>query len=113
MADREEILRRLTLGDVAYLDALVIERQRAPSDCMLDHVGEALVKLGALAVTDGSDLAWQQTVATALDAGLTADEVVDALVVLAPIVGRTRIMAAAPKVALATGFDVATALEAR
>ena len=39
--------------------------------------------------------------------GWTADEVVDALVVLAPVIGRTRIMAAAPKVALATGFDVA------
>ena len=44
--------------------------------------------------------------------GWTADEVVDALVVLAPVIGRTRIMAAAPKVALATGFDVEGALEA-
>ena len=70
------------------------------------------MKLGALAATDGSDLAWQQTVACALDAGWTADEVVDALVVLAPVIGRTRIMAAAPKVALATGFDVQGALEA-
>ena len=113
MADREEILRRLTLGDVAYLDALVSERQRTPSATALDHVGQALVKLGALTVTDGSDLTWQQTVSAALDAGLTADEVVDALVVLAPVIGRTRVMAAAPKVALATGFDVATALEAR
>ena len=113
MADREEILRRLTLGDVAYLDALVSERQGVPGSAALDHVGQALVKLGALTVTDGSDLAWQQTVAAALDAGLTADEVVDALVVLAPVIGRTRVMAAAPKVALATGFDVATALEAR
>ena len=115
MADREEILRRLTLGDAAFLDALIAgrQRQRAPGDCALDHVGEALLKLGALTVTDGSDLTWQQTVAAALDAGLTADEVVDALVVLAPVIGQTRVMAAAPKVALATGFDVATALEAR
>ena len=43
---------------------------------------------------------------------MTADEVVDALVVLAPVIGRTRVMAVAPKVALATGFDVAAALEA-
>ena len=113
MADREEILRRLTLGDVAYLDALVSKRQGIPSSAALDYVGQALVKLGALTVTDGSDLAWQQTVAAALDAGVTADEIVDALVVLAPVIGQTRVMAAAPKVALATGFDVATALEAR
>ena len=113
MADREEILRRLTLGDVTFLDALVGERQRAPGAGRLDYVGQALVKLGALTVTDGSDLAWQQTVAAALDAGLTADQVVDALVVLAPAIGQTRVMAAAPKVALATGFDVAAAIEAR
>jgi len=112
MADREETLRRLTLGDDAYLDALLDERQARTGDVCLDWVGEALVKLGALAATDGSDLAWQQTVACALDAGLTADEVVDALVVLAPVIGRTRVMAAAPKVALATGFDVEQAIEA-
>ena len=112
MADREETLRRLTLGDDAYLDALLNERQAHGDDAALDWAGEALVKLGALAATDGSDLAWQQTVACALDAGWTADEVVDALVVLAPVIGRTRIMAAAPKVALATGFDVQGALEA-
>jgi 4-carboxymuconolactone decarboxylase len=113
MADREEILRRLTLGDAAYLDALIADRQQVPGDAVLDHAGQALVKLGALIVTDGPDLAWQQTVGAALDAGLTADEVVAALVVLAPVIGRTRVMAVAPKVALATGFDVATALEAR
>lgn len=114
MADREEILRRLTLGDVAFLDSLVDERHasaRGPGS--LDYVGEALVKLGALTATDGSDLTWQQTVSAALAAGVTADELVDALVVLAPVIGQTRIMAVAPKLALATGFDVATALEAR
>ena len=112
MADREETLRRLTLGDDAYLDALLSERQAAHGRRGPRLGGEALVKLGALAATDGSDLAWQQTVACALDAGLTADEVVDALVVLAPVIGRTRVMAAAPKVALATGFDVDRAIEA-
>ena len=111
MADREETLRRLTLGDDAYLDALLDERQAAPATVGLNWVGEALVKLGALAATDGSDLAWQQTVGCALDAGLTADEVVDALVVLAPVIGRTRVMAIAPKVAHATGFDVDRAIE--
>ena len=36
---------------------------------------------------------------------------VDALVVLAPVIGGTRVVAVAPKLALATGFDVAAALE--
>lgn len=111
MADREEILRRLTLGDVACLDSLIEERRLADGAPALDFVGEALVKLGALIVTDGSEVTWHHTVAAALDAGLTADQVVDALVVLAPVIGGTRVVAVAPKLALATGFDVASAIE--
>jgi alkylhydroperoxidase/carboxymuconolactone decarboxylase family protein YurZ len=112
-ADREEILRRLTLGDVTFLDALISDRGSLSGCACLDPVGESLAKLGALIGTDGSDLTWHQTVAAALDAGVTPDEVVDALVALAPSVGRTRVIAVAPKVALAIGFDVASALEAR
>lgn len=111
MAHREDILRHLTLGDAAYLEALAARRSPPAPGCGLDHVGEALVKLGALAATDGSSLTWQQTVAAALDAGLTPDEIVDALVVLAPIIGRTRVIEDAPKLALAIGYDVTAALE--
>lgn len=110
-ADREEILRRLTLGDVTFLDALISDRGSLTGCACLDPVGESLAKLGALIGTDGSDLTWHQTVGAALDAGVTPDEVVDALVALAPSVGRTRVIAVAPKVAQAIGFDVVSALE--
>jgi 4-carboxymuconolactone decarboxylase len=111
MPDREEILRRLTLGDVALIDSLIAGRPTAGPGGLLDHVGEALVKLGALMATDGSCLTWQQTVAEALDAGLTPDEVVDALIVLAPSIGRTRVVAAAPKLAVAVDYDVDAAID--
>jgi 4-carboxymuconolactone decarboxylase len=113
MADREEILRRLTLGDEAYLEVLLEGRKCSRGAGTLDHVGEALVKLGALVATGGSDLTWHQTVAAALDAGVTPDEVVDALVLLAPSIGGTRVVSAAPKLAQAVGFDVDAALETR
>lgn len=112
MPDREEVLRRLTLGDQGFLDSLITAR-RTGSPGRLGHEGEALVRLGALAVADGSDLTWQHTVAAALDAGLTRDEIVDALVVLAPVIGLTRTVAIAPKVAQAIGYDVGAAIEAR
>jgi alkylhydroperoxidase/carboxymuconolactone decarboxylase family protein YurZ len=51
-------------------------------------------------------------VATALGAGLTADEIVDALVALAPMIGSTRLVSITPKVSLALGYDVESALEA-
>jgi alkylhydroperoxidase/carboxymuconolactone decarboxylase family protein YurZ len=113
MADREEILRRLTIGDQAYLDAQINRHAEERESGCLDHVGEAVAKLGALTATDGSEATWQATVRAALDAGLTRDEVVDLLVVLAPVVGRTRVISAAPKVAHAIGYDVEAALEAR
>lgn len=111
MTDRREILRRLALGDDGYLEALLAERRRTTAAPALGHEGEALVRLGALAATDGSDLTWQHTIGAALDAGLTADEVVDALLVLAPVIGLNRVVAIAPKVALAIGYDVDAALE--
>lgn len=113
MTDREDVIRHLALGDQAFLDELIASRRLAPGEGALDAAGEALVKLGALAVTDGSDLTWQQTVDGALDAGVSADQAVDALVVLAPLIGRTRIVAITPKMSRAIGYDLDAALEAR
>jgi hypothetical protein len=113
MPDREEVLRRLTLGDQSFLDSLISTRRTGTPGTTLGHEAEALVRLGALAVSDGSDLTWQQTVGAVLDAGLTADEVVDAVVVLAPVIGITRTVTIAPKVAQAIGYDVGAAIEAR
>lgn len=113
MFDREDVLRHLTLGDTAHLDALVAARHTGPGDMALSAPCAALVTLGALAASGASDLTWQRAVSTALIAGVTADEVVDALVVLAPVIGHARVVAIAPKVALALGYDVEAALEAR
>jgi alkylhydroperoxidase/carboxymuconolactone decarboxylase family protein YurZ len=111
MTDREEILRRLTLGDEACLASLVADRRSTFSPARLDAGAETLLKLGALAASDASDVTWHQTVGAALDAGIEPDQILDALVVLAPLVGSTRLTVIAPKVALAMGFDVDAALE--
>ena len=112
MVDREDILRRLTLGDEDFLDSLIAGRRSRPPSARLSHQDEALVRLGALAATGGSDLSWQHTVGGALAAGLTADQVVEALVVLGPLIGSTQLVAITPKVSLALGYDVEAALEA-
>lgn len=113
MADREEILRRLTLGDTGYLDSLVADRAATPGGSALGHAEEALVRLGALVATDASEPTWQRATRAALDAGLTPDEIVDALLALAPVVGGMRVADVAPKVAHGLGYDVETALERR
>lgn len=112
MLDRETLLRRLASGDRAFVDAYLAARRTTADPAILDHPGEALVVLGAIAATECSDVTWQAAVRTALDAGVTRDEIVDALLVLVPLVGWPRVVAAAPKVGLAIGYDVGAPLEA-
>ena len=47
----------------------------------------------------------------AVSAGATAGEIVDVLVGVAPVVGIPRVVAAAPKIALALGYDTDDLLE--
>ena len=54
---------------------------------------------------------WQRRVGDALDAGLSFDEIVGSLVELAPTIGIERVVAVAPHLAQALGYDVDAALE--
>jgi alkylhydroperoxidase/carboxymuconolactone decarboxylase family protein YurZ len=51
------------------------------------------------------------SVGRALAAGATEDEIADVLLAIAPVAGLGRIVAAAPQVAIALGYDIAIALE--
>lgn len=113
MADREEALRRLTLGDETFLDGLITARRGTVRADQLDAAQAALVRLGALAASGGPKQAFQRTVAAALDAGVSPDQIVDALVCMAPVIGSSRITAAAPKVAVAIGYDIKDGLGLR
>ncbi len=105
-ADLEELFRRLALGDATYLDQLVHDRGTTRGDRRLDATGEALLRMGALASSDGSGSSWQHAISEGLDAGLTTYQLVDALLVLAPVIGAHRTCAIAPKVAAALGIDL-------
>ena len=77
----------------------------------LDARSVALLRLGATITTGTSDAIWQQRVNDALESGLNADEIVDALTALAPTIGIDRAVAVAPALARALGFDIDAALE--
>ena len=47
----------------------------------------------------------------ALAAGATEDEIADVLLAIAPVAGLGRVVAAAPDVATALGYDITAALE--
>jgi alkylhydroperoxidase/carboxymuconolactone decarboxylase family protein YurZ len=111
MVDQDALFRRLALGDTSDLEALVRERRAGPGSRRLHPRDEALVRIGALMASDGAPSTWQLTVRGALDAGLTTNEIVDAMIVLAPIVGASQVVSLAPKLALALGIDVDAMLE--
>ncbi len=110
MTTSEDMLRRLTIADPATCRALLATELTEP-DCVLDLRSVALVQLGAMIATGPHGPTCQQVVGQALDAGLSFDEIVASLEILAPRLGLERVVAAAPGLARALGYDVDAALE--
>ncbi len=76
----------------------------------LDTKSLALVRLAALIAIGGAIPSYGAQADAAIDAGATADEIVDVLVGVIPILGLPSVVAAAPKLAMALGFDTEAAL---
>jgi alkylhydroperoxidase/carboxymuconolactone decarboxylase family protein YurZ len=104
----EEVLRRLTIADPAYCRALMSSGSDASS---LDARSVALVCLGGSIAAGSVGPMWRQRVTEALDAGLSFDEIVASLAVLAPTIGIERTVAVAPELARALGYDIDAELE--
>ena len=103
------LYRRLTLGDDALI-ASVFSGSVGGSDS-LDHRTSSLVRLAALIAVDADTPAYQCEVRTAISAGVTSDQITAVLSVVARIAGSALLMSAAPKLALAMGYDVDAGLE--
>jgi alkylhydroperoxidase/carboxymuconolactone decarboxylase family protein YurZ len=77
----------------------------------LDERTAALARLATLIALDAPPASYRRTVHLALAAGASVDDVIDTLVVVARTVGLARVVAAAPRLARAAGYDVDAALE--
>lgn len=109
MNDYKERLRRLAVHDDALLNELVQESGSATS--AFDQKTEALMRVAATVAVDAAPSSFLHAVALALAAGATRDEIVDSLEAVTPVTGAARVVQCAPKVALALGYDVESALE--
>ena len=78
----------------------------------LDAKTAALLQVGVSVAIGSSAVCLQWSTARALMAGATKDEIADVLLAIAPVAGLGRVVAAAPEVATALGYDVEAALEA-
>jgi alkylhydroperoxidase/carboxymuconolactone decarboxylase family protein YurZ len=94
LAATEVSLTNVAGGDAGY-NGLALE-----SDVL------ALVRLAALIAMGGGPSLFGSLSYAAVESGVTAPEIVDVLIAVAPIVGLHRVIAAAPKVALALGYDM-------
>ena len=77
----------------------------------LDPKTLALVRLAALVAVGGAVPSYGAHADAAVNAGATAAEIVDVLVGVIPVVGLPAVVATAPKLALALGYDTDEALE--
>jgi len=95
-------LRRLALNATDLL-----EEELALLDSHADHKAIALSRLGALVAIGGAEPSFDELVDAAMSAGASADDMVDVLIGLSPVIGLPRVVEAAPKLALALGYDLA------
>ena len=102
--DHTERLRRLAIND---------ERPAEPDvdGGELDAKTLALVRLAALVAVGGAVPSYCAQADAAVGAGASDAEIVDVLVGVGPIVGFPRVVAAAPKLALALGYDTEDVFE--
>ena len=101
--------RRLTIGDDALMTRLF-----SGAEGTIDALGDrtaSLVRLAALIVADADTPAYQREVRNAINAGASPEQITGVLLAIARVAGSTLVMSAAPKMALALGYDVDAGLE--
>jgi 4-carboxymuconolactone decarboxylase len=107
--DYTERLRGLAINDARFAGH---GDGGAGMECgALDPKSVALVRLAALVAVDGAVPSYGAQADDAVGAGATAAEMVEVLVAVVPVVGLPRVVAAAPKLALALGYASDDALE--
>ena len=107
----EETLRRLTIGDPSLIGAIGDLDRWDHGLRRLDDRTESLLRIAALVALDAPQSSYGSAIDAAIRAGVEVEDVVAVLVAIAGPVGSVRIIAAAPRIALAAGYDIEAALE--
>ena len=99
------MLRRLALNDEESVTSVLTAGPATLPGFGLDPKTEALVRLGAMHSAGAATTSLRWTVELACAAGATDEEMLGVLVAVAPAVGLVRVVAAAPGLALALGYE--------
>lgn len=109
MVSAEEGFRRLAIGDRALLRAVTDPDGNPMVHCVDDRT-ESLIRVAVLIPIDAPQSSYHAAVEAAMRAGATLDDLLAMLIAVAGSVGTPRVVAAAPRIALAAGYDVDAAL---
>ncbi len=102
----ERLLRRLALNDEDSLRSVLRGESGAEPSARLDEKLGLLVTLAALLALGAATASLRATVQRAREAGATESEIVEVLVAVSPAVGFARVVATAPRLAMALGYDL-------
>ena len=102
----ERLLRQLALNDEPSVREVLVRGNDRVTTTRLEQKVGLLVRLGALLTLGAATSSLRVTVEQAIQAGASEPEIVDVLVTVGPAVGLARVVAAAPRLALALGYDI-------
>lgn len=106
MDEVERLLRQLALNDEPSVREVLVTGNNRVTTTRLDQKVGLLVRLGALLTLGAATSSLRVTVDQAIQAGASEPEIVDVLVTVGPTVGLARVVAAAPRLADALGYDL-------
>ena len=107
----QETLRRLAMIDEGFVEDEAGIGLGLVKTSALDPKTAALLQVGVAVAIGSPAVSLEWSASRALAAGASEDEIADVLPAIAPVVGLGRVVAAAPDVATALGYDIAAALE--
>jgi 4-carboxymuconolactone decarboxylase len=107
----QETLRRLAMIDEGFVEDEAGLGLDPAGKSTLDPKTAALLRVGVSVALGSSAVCLEWSTGRALAAGASEDEIAGVLLAIAPVAGLGRIVAAAPEVAIALGYDIDVALE--
>lgn len=102
----EQLLQRLALNDEKVVGSVLSRTGGLSAAPALDRKTEALVQVGALLSLGAPTASLRWTVEHAQSTGATDEEILGVLVAIGPAVGLARVVAGAPRLALAMGYEI-------
>jgi 4-carboxymuconolactone decarboxylase len=107
----QETLRRLAMIDEGFVADNAGLGLGLAETSALDPRTSALLHVAVSVAIGSPAVCLEWSAGRALAAGASEDEISDVLLAIAPVAGLGRIVAAAPEVATALGYDLTAALE--